>query len=354
MPSLKRILIVEFSLGHFELIPSHLMLLNKNGYKVFYAGLENSKKLIADMKSDFSDSVFITKPKNLKQLWHIRNFISKNDIGQVLFNSASGRSVLILSILIGSKVHLCGVLHNIEKLIKSNTQKLISIWLRDYLTLSRFLNQKALALSSNKLKFEYFYPIYFGDKAMIPKEDSKLTIVIPGNIQKERRDYVSLIESLKTFPSTLLVNFKIVLLGNANKYDGLEIKNLVEKHQLNYLFEFFDGFLSNQKFHQAIVQSDFIMPLTHPSGFKTNRYDQYKISGAFNLAFGHKKPLLIHQALEKTKEFDGISHLYTLDNLVDLFKKILSLSASNVKDLYLKDERFNLSNQENRFFKIVQ
>jgi hypothetical protein len=354
MPSLKRILIVEFSLGHFELFFSHLMLLKKNGYKIFYAGLEDSEKLIADLKSDFSDSIFITKPKSLKQLWKIRNFIIKNEIGQILFNSASGRSVLLLSILIGSRAHLCGVLHNIEKLTKSNTQKLISYWIRDYLTLSRFLNENALALNSNNLKFEYFYPIYFRDKTTGEREDSKLTIVIPGNIQKERRDYASLIESLKSFPSTLLTNFKIVLLGNASKYDGMEIKYLVERCQLSYLFEFFDDFLSNQKFHQIILQSDFIMPLTHPSEFKTNRYDQHKISGAFNLAFGHKKPLLIHQALEQTKEFNAISHFYTLDSLESLFKKLLSIDSSNVKDLYLKDERFNLSNQENRFFKIIQ
>lgn len=352
MPNQKKVLIVEFSLGHFELIPSHLYFLEKRNYEVFYAGLDQGKDAISEIIGRFSNAIFISKPKNINQLLIIRKFIQQENIGQVLFNSASGRSVLLLTLLVSMKLHLCGVLHDIEKLNNSNTQRIISFRIKHYLTLSRFLKQKAQRLSQRH--FEFFYPIYFGNYGVIKKENKKIRIVIPGHIQKVRRDYVGFINAIGAIPIQILRNFKIILLGNIGREDGKEVKNIIKHNGVEEVFEYFNSHVHDSQFHSELIESDYVMPLIHPSVFKYNKYDEYKISGAYNLAFGHKKPLLIHDDLKKIKEFDGISIFYNLESLQDIFTHILATNTNELVSNYSRDERFHENLQEKRFFSIVK
>lgn len=354
MSNLKRILIVELSLGHFELIPSHLHFLKKRKYEVFFLGIEESKQAISRLAENFSATLIIQKPKNIKELFEARSFVKQHNIGQILFNSASGRSTLLLSLLLPSKLYLCGVLHNIEKLKQSNTQKMIAFRVKKFLTLSRFLYEQTKSSNFRKLSFSYFYPIYFGQSKISPSINKRTKIVIPGKLENTRRDYLGLIKTLTSINIELLKNFNFVLLGNINKHDGKEIFEFIKKRGLLEIFEFHQNFIPDIEFQEIIAKSDYIMPLTYPSKSVSNKYDQYKISGAFNLAFAYKKPLLIHEGLKKTREFEGISFFYNLINLNGLLNQLLTTDSLLLVNSYIKDRRFDQKLQEERFFSIIK
>ncbi|MEQ6121097.1 hypothetical protein [Reichenbachiella sp. MALMAid0571] len=354
MTKFKNILIIELEPGHFELLLSHIYLLKKRGYNLFFAANLKSQNRLEEIIPHFQETIFVEKTKNVFELLKIRSFILKHNVEQVFFNTVAGRPVLLLCLLIPHRIFISGVLHDIEKLKKSNTQKLISLRIKHFIVLSRFLRDKANTISFGGLYFDYVYPIYFGDYIKNQHKSEQINIVIPGNVQNQRRDYIGFIEALRTVSGQYLEKIKFVILGNINKDDGSEMVSLLKKYGLLRLFDLYDSYISDKDYHSVISESDYVMPLVHPPVFKYHKYNEYKISGAFNLAFGHKKPLLMHDELKETSEFDRISIFYTLEKINDLFTDLIKINRKELIAGYDDDERFDEKKQEQRFFSVLK
>ncbi len=286
--------IVEIRESHEECICTQLSFLKDVGHQVTlilhpiltqqisdYANLADEVLYI-----DFDNQGFL---KKLGLQWQLYGILKKFDF--VILNTAHSYSVLRnLSVLLRfSRTECIGVLHDTKKMDSSFTQRIISQKVKKY-----FVLNDALLPSDNNtgvIKVQSFYPIFFPQYEPVPVYKQKdIWIGIPGRVDYNRRDYDFLVNTLAE--TTALDRIKFVILGQVDRnnptgkrfYDSLENSGQLGR------FKLFHSFIENRDFHSYLAACDYIMPM-----LTLNKdYLKYKISGSFNLAFAHKKPMLCH------------------------------------------------------------
>jgi len=176
--------------------------------------------------------------------------------------------------------------------------------------------------------FEYEYPIF----------------VIPGKIDKERRDYFLI---LKMFENKEIINlkWKLILLGRPDgRYGKLvieksrSINDLIGKKKIIY----FDKYISRYRFEGNILSSTHILAPIVKSGYKMGKdsgaiYDVFKYNkiGIFNNSYFYDKDLLDAKAVIRYKDNE---------ELVNIFIKIIKkeYNYSEIK-MYFRDVNKYLS-----------
>src|SRR5690606_6018145 len=109
-----------------------------------------------------------------------------------------------------------GVLHGINKLKGSFTQKKINRKIKNYFLLNDYVldNLKKTSYPSD-LRFETYYPIDFPDFPNPPdinKNDREFWIGIPGQVEYKRRDYEGLVNAVSKI--TCKKSIRFLLLGD--------------------------------------------------------------------------------------------------------------------------------------------
>lgn len=248
----------------------------------------------------------------LRAALRIRALLRRERYTHVVVNTASGNAVRVLSLALPRAVRAVGVVHDVCKLTRSGTQRFISRRFKDYLVLADHL---VPATPPPGLRVGAFYPIAFPERAVAapgaaPAEDGPLRIVIPGNVSYARRDYPGLLALWKALPDGERRGLSIELLGNVDAGDGPDLVARLRREGLEEAFVLHRGFVPEERFYARLAAAHLVLPLLHPDTPDFEGYLRCKISGAFNLAYGFQKPLLMHTRFRAIPDFQRTAVFY--------------------------------------------
>lgn len=286
----------------------------------------------------------------IHQLAELNRYIHAHRYENLFFNTAEGLSVRDFCYLNHFRnLNICGVLHQAKKLKGSYTQKVISSKIKNYFVLAEYIKDYACGLN-NKIELEYFYPLspYSGER-----HTEKLIITVPGEIALWRRDYVWLIEFIKNNIGNIRNKFYFIFLGSADNPDGKKVTGYIKENNLNEVIKFYDSYISENEFDKVISSSALIFPLLNPGVGEYDSYRRTKISGAFNLSFNYRIPMLMNNDFRDAKDFQNISFFYDKQNFTDVLNSINEESIKLLADNFEKDVRFSYDYQSNKFRKFV-
>lgn len=322
----KHVILVELENSHDECLYSQVLFLEQSHHKV---------SMILSPHSFQSTQKFHYLCENVAQLemkhglfnhWKltqkIMRFRRKWKSKVIIFNTAQGSFVRDFSLLtLWHRVRVLGVLHTIKKLQGSFTQKLISLKIKKYYLLSLILSNQ---LSPKKRrKVQVFYPIFF-HHPILPKpfQKEKFNIIIPGGVETRRKDLKGFVDQF--FNQPIPAHWNIIFAGKTEENNEcfLRINNTIKLNNMNKQFVFYHGFIPQKEYFEIIEAGHVILPLIHPNTTSSDEYMSRQISGAFNLAYGFKTPMLIHKAYKKHEEFQCSSIFYNEEKLFDQIKSL--------------------------------
>lgn len=332
--------VLEITGSHEECIYAQLLHLKRGGYHTLLICSTNLKPKVFEF--DQADEFFyfdVTEEdrRSYLKLWQIRALLVRRQVEVVCINSAHGKLVQNLVLLpYPKRMKFFGILHGINKLRKSVTQKLISIRIKKYFLLNDYLVQNLHKVPHGKLKFESYYPIFFPEfKGMVPadKPEGQVWVTIPGQVEYARRDYRTLVDAFAKLAHKPDIQFIFLGSWEHREGNGPDLKQYIESLGLSRYFQF-TGYMQNAAFHAVIKASDIIMPLIHPGNDGFEKYLIYQITGSYNLAFAHHKPLLMLQAFDQYEDFIENALFYSLDNLPAQLGNLPALIAGIQPQLY--------------------
>ena len=333
-----RILIMEFNDHHEEVIGPLEELLREG----FETHLYVNEKL---MERNILTCSGLTpvKQKKMHKLFAVFSMlfrVMKENISMVIYNTYGDRYAAILSALLPKRVMQVGIAHNLDGIKKNQNVK-------NFIVLSKELHGKA-KLMYPEYNFSYFYPLV---KSAGPAKEAvpeTVAICVPGKIENKRRAYADLITFVEA--NQPLNGVKFTLLGNMLGNDGPEILKCIKDRKLEKYFEVFEGFISYEKYFSVLSGCAMIMPLIHPGMEGYVKYNNTKITAAFNMAYSFAKPLLMHEDFSESAEFKDFGLFYRADNFGKLLNdKIVLLAKINTVSENIKAaEKFNSGTQSLR------
>jgi len=285
--------------------------------------------------------------RDLYELWKL---CKKEKFDKIIFNTAQGKIISkFLMFPFSKRVDFYGTLHNVSKLGSSGTQRRISKKVKHYFILNEYLENGLMKNNTKNNSFSVFHPVFFPNypKLKIDKKENEIWICIPGQVELKRRDYGALFESIKAYG--ININIKFLLLGKyGHKHgDGDFIKKHIQKLSIENQFMTWEGFIPVSTFNSMIKMSDYILPLIHNKDSSGELY-QNQISGAFNIAVGHKKEIIVETALsEILRDYSPV--VYEKQSLM---KTINNLTSIDVDDLFT-DEKWSFDYQKKSFLKAL-
>ncbi|HEY4784421.1 MAG TPA: hypothetical protein VIH57_00165 [Bacteroidales bacterium] len=292
---------------------------------------------------------FVKKKLGIFDLLRLRKYLVNERFDKVIFNTAHGNQIKILvSMPFPKYMEFIGISHYPDKFKTSNSQKLISRRVKKYFLLNDYLLQDIGSNPGLKISTTYF--IFYPELAKIPlgKKNDEIWICIPGVVEFYRRDYESLLKEIER--KGLNSKVKFILLGSSKHKNGAgtPLKEIISGLGLDDHFKLWDGFVGLEEFYSYIHESDFIMPLIHPSHESFGVYKN-QISGAFNLAFGFKKMLLMEESFRQYDDFKNNSVFYDVENIL---KTINSLELPDKKNVY-KEDKWSFDFQANKYWELI-
>ena len=310
--------IVEIRESHEECIYTQLRFLKDAGHHVTLILHPNLANQISDYARladtihyiDFDRAGFVKKIQ-----LQVRLFKLLKEFGLIVLNTAHSYKILrnLTLLLRLSRATCIGILHDAKKLETSFTQGIISKKVKKYFV----LNDALLPSREDKgmPKVQSFYPIFFPSYAPVPvNKQQHIWIGIPGRVDYNRRDYDLLIGSLSSLDRLTRVKFLILGKVDRDRTTGKRLyDSIVNSGQLER-FILFHCFIPNDEYHAYLKACDYIMPLLTLS----DDYLESKISGAFNLAFAHRKTLLCRSFFASLPDLAENGFFYDENSLTQL------------------------------------
>jgi hypothetical protein len=161
------------------------------------------------------------------------------------------------------------------------------------------------------IQLEAFYPLRYPTfEKEIQKAAGEIWISIIGGVENRRKDLagcIPLMESLAHLP----VRFVFLGKSDSNKEECKLFVDQLNNKGLRERVVLFDTFVAADVFDAYLRNTDLIWPMVHPKTPSAVEYFKNQISGALNVAFAYKIPLLVHRAYSKRWLDLGASVLYT-------------------------------------------
>jgi hypothetical protein len=232
-------------------------------------------------------------------------------------------------------------MHHGEKLKGSKTQDFISGKIKKYFVLSDFIKENLENEYGNAFKFSAFYPVILkkSNVQAMQERDYKL-ICIPGEVSDRRKNYQALIDCAREYSDKFRGKVKFDVLGKIKYEWNKKYTEEMNSQELKDIFVTYDKYISNERFYERISECDIILPLIMPGVENFRNYLKYQISGAYNMAYIFKKPLLLYERFMGYGEFDEISLFFNEDNLSELIMEIINDTG------YLEELRQNIINSK--------
>ncbi|MBS1494950.1 MAG: hypothetical protein JST55_15665 [Bacteroidetes bacterium] len=355
----KEVLLAEFNKSHTEVLHTQILFFLQKNYKVnLWINHE------AEFEDNYEGKVKIIREDtkisslNIGLLYKIVRFVQRNKIKKVILNTAHGILVRNLCLLLmNSKVEVIGVIHQAHKLLKSSTQRIISRKIKKYFVLNDYVKEFMDTKTNKAYNINVFYPIFFNTKNSSNKNNnSKIIITVPGNVIQTRKDYVFLVKSILKLNDELKQKLQFIFLGTTSKNESAEVLELVSKNKIDEnLLRIYKKHVSDEEFNHVLQQSDYILPLIHPSSNSYNEYLSTEISGAFNTAFAFKKPLLMFESFNKFEDFKKFALFYNEKNFVQLLERLIKEDLTKeIKKNYENYKKFNLDFQTENYINFIE
>lgn len=353
MKSLKKIALIEFGGSHAECLLSQFLALKNHDCHITFIG---TKKLWEQNPSlhPFADVVHLIQFEgkaigDFKKAMQLNAYLKKQGIQKAIFNTAQGGHVRNMCLFAPKSVEFIGIIHTLKKFQGSFTQKLINIKIKKYFVLNDYF--KNLLKNDKKLKIESFYPLDYPrfDKRIEKNIDEKWISII-GGVENRRKDLMGSIELMKQFP----INFKFLFLGKSDtsKNEVQAFLKEIENEGLTHQVKIFTNFIVEQDFDAYLKNTDFIWPMVHPNTPSADEYFKNQISGAINVAFSYKIPLLIHENYCSTWEDLSSSICYQTSDFKKCIENI-ALNHDEYKQKLIKNRNFDPKFQAEKFIQLV-
>lgn len=317
---MEKVALIEFGNSHDEVVyPQYLFLKESSDFEPVLFFSEALKNRLFGYPEE--ELHFISAEPRARDFRNLHRTLRRLGIKKVVINTASGKKVRNFLWSSASLNFECyGVLHNLRKLEKSTTQSLISLRLKNYFLLADYLKEKAQLLKP-KLAFESFKALCLpapSISANSQKPADETWIVVPGQVEYKRRDYLSLLESLEDIE--LDPRLRFILLGKSKHShgNGPELKREIHQRKLEKHFIMWDDFVPNDEFQTYLAQADFVLPLIHQGHESAALYSK-QISGAWNMAFAYRVPLLMDAYWSAFPEFKGAAQFYQAHELKEIW-----------------------------------
>lgn len=348
-----KVAIVEIGGSHDECILTQVIALKQTNCYVVFCGTSKMYHSNFEFEKFFDEFHEITLPQSmLGDFFCMRNlnkWFLKNKITKVILNTAQGGHMRNLCLTSNKSIKFYGILHTIKLLQGSFTQSLISKKVKDYFVLNDQLMVNAGKVKGLNLHSFYplDYPIY---DLEIAKPEDEIWITVIGGVENRRKD----LSGFVNFAKETTANIRFIFLGKSdvNHPDVIDFKSHLDEKNLNSKVKLFDDFVTQAEFDAYLKVTDGILPLVHPGTPSAEEYFSRQISGAINVAFSYKIPMMIHEHYNQWEDFNQGIVFYSLENLnsrfVDFCGKLISLK----QDLQ-QNQKFSKELQQKKFSNVV-
>lgn len=348
----EKVLVVELSLGHYELFYSYKKFFEPE-HDVYF-GIESLA--LAEEQGIPQEQILFLNRGITPNFWRIHRFCKSHKIKKILINTAAGPRIGNLSFflkLLGYELY--GTLHNAHKLHGSRSQNYLTKKLHGYFVLNQEICRYWREHSDIKVPIEYIYTCYFPERQIqSPPTNKGLRVAVIGQIETKRRDLNALIDVAKKLQIQRQTNIMFRMIGNSNTPEGERYRNRVKENNVESYFEFFMRRFDYREMLKEVESCHVVALMFHPNTEYSQYYRNSKISGALNFALGLKRPLLVHEFLAGD-EYNGIGLYYNENSFADLLIKIRDNPAelSKIQESFSHDPRFQLANQKQRVFQLM-
>lgn len=329
-----KVAIIEIGGSHDECILTQVNGLKEKGCHLVFCGTTavfQRNSLFQNLFDEFYE-VKLTggKKADFKEMRKLNKWLKKQAVNKVICNTAQGghiRNLTLISLFNSIKYH--GILHTIKKIPNSFTQKIISLKIKNYFVLNDTLLEKIPP--QKKLTINSFYPLDYPDLSESVDKNKKWFVTIIGGVENRRKDLKGFID----FASKVSEDIQFIFLGKSDfkKEEVIEFKNEIYAQNLEHKILLFDHFVSEATFDAYLKKTDLILPLVHPNTPSADEYFNRQISGAINIAFSYKIPMLIHKEYQSWEDFQTGCLFYDMQTMNSTLEEFFKLHGNLKKEL---------------------
>ena len=317
-----RVAIIEIGGSHMENVYTLVHLLQKRECEIILVINEKLVSLVYDkqaIKSIVTVPDDITKfSVQLKEYKRLRLLLKKEKVETVIIGTTEIKPVRTLVFFLPVK-NIIGIVHDASKLEKSSTFKnILSLKMKKFIVFGNYILKKLKPLP--KYKIASLDVVYFPKvkQMKLIKPANEFWVVIPGTVSGDRRDYLPLIQQLRT--NQLPGQLKIILLGYfpaSEQSIRTALNNWKEagKHVIS-----FQEYLGYDLFHSYLNHADIILPLMKLEN--DSFYADRRTSGSIHLGLGYQKPFLLPSSFKNELVIPFSIYYSSIEELVDQIRKL--------------------------------
>lgn len=350
-----KVAVIELGGSHDECILSQLVALRSSNCHITLVCTQelldrnqNWKPLIDNYRSVVFPG---TALGDFREMVKLNRFLENESVKKVVINTAQGGHVRNLCLTAMNKIEFIGIIHTLRKFQGSFTQRLINLKIKKHLVLNDYFLNKIK--SGSKIRVTSFYPLRFPEypnDGVIDRPGNEIWIVIIGGVENRRKDLFGSIELMSQTDASV----RFIFLGKSDphKNEVLEFRKMIKSVGIEDRVKLFDQFVPGDVFDAYIKQCDLIWPMVHPDTESAKEYFRNQISGALNVSFAYKIPLLVHRRY--CSEWSDLSSAVHYER--ETFKTDLANGISRIDQLRQElntNYKFDPNYQEQQFLAFI-
>lgn len=351
---MEKVAIVEFAASHDECLMSQFVALKDNGCNVTFVSIQemyNRNAFLHPYIDEFKCVKFSGQAiKDFSLMRKLNQYFIMNGITKVILNTAQGAHVRNLCLTASKSIEFIGTVHTLKKFQGSFTQKLIHLKVKKYFVLNDYFLAQIIAPKG--IQIASFYPIRFPrfDFQLEKNNDGKWITVI-GGVENRRKD---LIGSIPLMQELVLKGYRFIFLGKSdfNHPDVVYFNQFLKDAGIEKEVTLFDSFVSAEQFDAYLRGTDLIWPMVHPNTPSAFEYFKNQISGAMNVSFAYKIPMLVHEGYTNEWEDFSSSISYNFENfsqkVIEGFEK-----REEIQRKLIETEKFDPLYQEKKYIEFI-
>lgn len=326
--------IVQHEAVHEEVIPSFIYIFSLLGVKVDVFLNKTIEYRRGDLFSEFDviDANINYVDLNNKKDWDsLHSLIIKQQYDFIYSNTFQREGIMEWVLSLGKPV--IGLVHNVKIFSDSNGQEKIKKF-NNEISLFTLANHVSRSLKESFFDFGYQPKIFNATSCIWPRSNNDpyelndvRTIGIPGGVNFDNRDFVSLVDAVVNNKDRIS-NLKFIVMGGGR--DRVKLQNLCADKGIDSFFRFLDissesGMVLYEDYVKEINSVTFIDPLTH----NDSQYGSTKITSAIPTALGFLKPVYTNENFAFST---GFSCFATRLNRGESLKAYSSISTKSYSD----------------------
>lgn len=319
-----KIALIELGGSHEECLYSQVLFLKKHAFQVHIMLFEDHFHRIMAFPEVDAWKCYKKPPGWLAEwylVFRLLTYLKRHGIKKAVLNTAEGNIIRKLSRAAGGFTEFIGIIHQASKLWTSRSQRIINRTVKKYFVLADFIKSN-LDQTITEIPIACFYPINFPvekDQGTGASQDgakgTEYQICITGAVDFARRDYQSLLDEM--LAAEVPEGVRFILLGRTTSPDGKALIGSIKELGLEKYFTIFDDFIPHKQFYGILKQAWLILPLITPRIKNYVRYLRYTVTGSFNLAYGFRVPMLLHESFAGDRVIRETSVFYKDGDLLE-------------------------------------